>query len=136
MLIAEKKLDTDKCQLLPFEKANWRFSAESCLNVACENFSVLRNTLNKHGNNTLSEYLNYIKPKHQSSCQSIGDLLDVIKRYIQPLLGESKARQAADDEGTTPVAASPIGRDIDTAMIAAQSGCESEDSVIQQMQSR
>ena len=103
MLIAEKKLDTDKNQLLPFEKANWRFSAESCLNVARENFSVLRNTLNKHGNNTLSEYLNYIKPKHQSSCQSIGDLLDVIKRYIQPLLGESKARQAADDIELSPV---------------------------------
>ena len=104
MLIAEKNIfNTNKSQLLLLEKGNWSFSAESCLNVACENFSVIRNTLNTHGSYTLSEYLNYIKPKHQSSCQSMGDLFDVIKRYIQPLLGESNARQAVNDIERSPV---------------------------------
>jgi hypothetical protein len=80
------------------------FSAESCLDAACETFPVIRNAIKNYGDNTLYEYLNHIKSDLIAPAyQPMDDLLEAVKRNIKPLLGESIAKRTADEIEATPI---------------------------------
>ena len=104
MFIAQEQPYQDNLNyMLHAKKVHNGFSAESCLNVACETFPVIRNTIKNYGDNTLVEYLNHIIPEAGSSYQSMTDLLEVVSTYTKPLLGQEIAKQVANDIETCPV---------------------------------
>ena len=79
-------------------------SAKYYLNQVCQEFHALGNTIEKYGDNTLFEYLNHLIPKTTSaSYQPMTDLLEVVKNYTQPLLGETLANQVAHDIEACPI---------------------------------
>jgi hypothetical protein len=105
MFIAqEKRLQENNDFIFPAKKVHNGFSAESCLDVACETFPVIRNTIINYGDHTLSEYLNHIKPESIAPAyQPMDDLLEAVKRNITPLLGESVAKRTADEIEANPI---------------------------------
>jgi hypothetical protein len=98
MYIAEQKSSgSDTGPMFPVDELNLNFSAEYCLDKASEALPVLKSAIEEHGDDTLSEYLNHLMPSAGSSYQSMTDLLEVVNNYTKPLLGESIAKQVAND---------------------------------------
>ena len=80
------------------------FSLESCLDMACKTFPVIKNAIDNYGDNTLSEYLHHIKPDSiPPAYQSMDDLLETVRTNIKPLLGDSVAKRTADEIEATPI---------------------------------
>ena len=100
----EKTLQEQMDCSFPTKKVHNGFSAESCLDVACETFPVIKDAIKNYGDHTLSEYLNHIKPDSIAPAyQPMDDLLEAVKRNITPLLGESVAKRAADEMEANPI---------------------------------
>ena len=105
MFIAQEKMLPEKMDhIFHAKNVHNGFSAESCLDVACETFPVVRNAIKKYGDHTLSEYLNHIKPDFIAPAyQPMDDLLEAVQRVIKPLLGESIAKRTADEIEANPI---------------------------------
>jgi len=102
--VQEKILPDNLNYIFHAKEVHKGFSAESCLDAACETFPVIRNTIKNYGDHTLSEYLNHIKPDSIAPAyQHMDDLLEAVIRYIEPILGESVAKRTADEIEATPI---------------------------------
>jgi hypothetical protein len=88
---------------LPFYELNWSFIAEYCIEEAREELAVLRRTIDECGGQTLYEYMKQLIPEPRASYQPMGDLLEVVKNYTQPLLGETLANKVVHDIEVCPL---------------------------------
>lgn len=77
---------------------------EHYLSVACRHASVIKDTLERYGEEPLSVYLKNLPLSAPTPYQQRDDLVEVVYRYTAPLLGESVARRAAEDLVRMPVA--------------------------------
>ncbi len=73
------------------------------LDTVCQHSSILDNVINKQGGWSLKAYLNTIQPNYDHSIQPFDDVINIIYRYLKPLLGESIARDASIDLENFPV---------------------------------
>lgn len=81
-------------------------SAERYLDIVCQHLPVVNRIIDQYGDVSLAEYLQkliLISEKTAQSYQKRDDLLDVVYRYVAPLLGESLAQRAVRDLAEHPV---------------------------------
>jgi hypothetical protein len=76
---------------------------EPYLETACRILPVLNRIIRKHGDLQLPEYIHSVKPRSGTSYQQRDDVIEVIRRYATPLLGETIASRAAEDFSACPV---------------------------------
>jgi hypothetical protein len=77
--------------------------AEQCLRAVSECAPVLRKTLAKYGNLPLAEYLDSLKPSAGPPLQSRQDFLDIYRRDVASLLGNSLGDKAVEEMDSWPM---------------------------------
>ena len=77
--------------------------AEQCLRAVSEGAPVLREIIAKHGNLSLAEYLDRLKPSVGPPLQSRQDFLDIYRQEVTSLLGASAGEKAAEEVNSCPM---------------------------------
>lgn len=77
--------------------------AEKFLEITRRNLPVVDYALAQHGSTSLSAYVEGLIDEPKPAYQSRSDLLGVIRRLAEPLLGESVAKQAVSDLEVSPL---------------------------------
>jgi hypothetical protein len=70
---------------------------QSCLGVVRENLPVVDRTISQYGDLSLREYLTNFSRATGASFQSRDDILDIVFRYVAPLLGNALAKDTTED---------------------------------------
>ncbi len=78
-------------------------STEQLLDIVCKKLPVVKRIINQYGDLSLAEYVQTLVPNVETPYQQRDDLLDVVYRYIAPLLGETIAQQTVRDLDAYPV---------------------------------
>lgn len=99
----ERTALTNTCDVPFLEEIKTSLSAEQCLELVCDYFQVLDRTIETYGGDTLIDYLDAIQAGPRQTFQPMDDLLDAVREYATPLLGESIAAQAAEDIQRSPL---------------------------------
>ena len=86
------------------QKQHYDFRADRYLDIACQTLPVVKRVLSKHGHTSLSAYLQTFTELHGASYQKRDDLIDIVRHYVSPLLGDSLGQRAANDLGNYPIA--------------------------------
>jgi len=78
-------------------------TAEAYLEATCLNSSIINHTINEYGDVTLKEYLKELQPNRHGSYQKRDDLIGIVYRYTQEILGDAIASRTASDLSENPI---------------------------------
>lgn len=81
---------------------NTRFINQSLV-LVCARSPVIKQTLDKYGQHSLSDYLNQVLSVSKNPFQPRNDLLDVVYQYVEPLLGDKVAEESVKELNNFPV---------------------------------
>ncbi len=78
-------------------------SVEDYLEITRKNSPVICRIIGEYGNLSLREFLKELTPNARPSFQPLNDLVEIVYRYAEPLLGKSTAKAAAEAIAAAPV---------------------------------
>jgi len=76
---------------------------ESYLKITKQHSRVLNDVIEKYGNISIEDYLKTLHPNLNGSYQKRDDLVEIVYRYAQRVLGDSIATKAADEFSKEPI---------------------------------
>jgi hypothetical protein len=76
---------------------------QSYLDMVRRNLSVVDRTISQYGNLSLREYLTSFSCEIGASFQGRDELLDIVCRYVAPLLGKAVAKETLEDLAAHPI---------------------------------
>ena len=79
------------------------FPAEEYLDLVCENLPVVNRAVCQYGDTCLIDYLKTLNLLADASHQQRKDLIDTVRGYVSPLLGDSVGGRAAHDLNSYPI---------------------------------
>lgn len=85
------------------EEKKYDFSAERYLDLVCKNLPIVNRAVCQHGDTYLIDYLKTLNPVNEAPHQQRKDLIDTVRVYVTPLLGDSVGGRAAHDLNRYPI---------------------------------
>ena len=76
---------------------------QCCLDRVREDLPVVDRIISRYGDLSLREYLTTLARATRPSCQGLDGLLDIVYRYVAPLLGKAVATSLAEDLACHPM---------------------------------